>query len=459
MSRRPEYLFTSLLLLMLAATSGHATSGLLTDALGRWLDTEVLPSLGTTLGEHPRFKGETIKLVSLENGKPTRAGSRLHQAVQAHVRERLLRRSGVRIAWSEESPRTCGISQPPVYLLGVEIERDGSRYHKLNIAMIDVAESVWVSGVNHTWRGRLTATEKAALNQSTASAPAGTVDNPMPVGASTEIARAMHRHLQCAHPEGLDGPVYLEPGDSPELNRIMASLSSELATAPIAAVTRRDGDADWVLRLVSSDSRAGTVTELGLMLSDAEQRLNQQVATIYVSGTRRTPAGTRVPAGALVADNGPGLANRLLLTDMAVEPAAHEGICRSQRGQGSCAEISFQLLEPAYLFVLSSRNRELSATSCESRLVEASTGERRYRVRVWPNGNTLPDAGLYAIAVTDRAAARALSHHIRTGVCSRPLSRSNRWLAELDEFMNKHADTTQWQAIHLADSPGGVIRF
>lgn len=460
MSRRPDLtVLGTVLLWMVLAIAGltsfpaRADSGLLNDSLGRWLDTEVLPTLGRTLGEHPRFKGETIKLVSLDNGQPTHRASRLHKAVEAHLTQRLLRSSGVRIAWSDQPRQTCGVEQQAVYLLGVEIERDGSRYHKLNIGMIDVAESVWVSGVNHSWRGRLTATERAALSQQLDAAPEGTVDNPMPVHASTDIARSMHAHLKCAHPEGLDGPVFLAPAESVDLNRIMASLGSELATAPLAAITREGEQADWVLTLSSeSAGSGGRIQALGLMLSDKDNRVTQQVATVYVSGTNPSNREIRDPAHIA--------GTTALLSGMRLEPDAREGICtRGSRPGMGCAEISFDLLQPAYLFVLSSRDRELQATSCDSRLVEATTGERRFRVKVWRNGTDLPDAGLYAIAVSDRSAAKALARHIRTGACSRPSSGSNHWLSKLDELMARHSNVVEWRVIHMAHTPDGISRL
>ena len=276
---RPEFEFTRnvagimLVIGLLLPWQLHADSGLLSDDLGRWLDTEAIPELAEVLSEHPRFKGETIKVVSLDGGRPTHRTSRLHEAVQAHLTQRLLSRSGVRIAWSDRPLGACGVQNEAVYLLGVEIERDGSRYHRLNIGMIDVAESVWVSGVNHTWRGRLTATESAALAQAVSSVPRGTVENPLPVTASSEIAEAMVRHLKCALPEGLDGPVYLERSESPVLERIAASLTVELATTPVAAITRDASDARWMLALTEHGSPSGLgITEVGLKLSDADGR-------------------------------------------------------------------------------------------------------------------------------------------------------------------------------------------
>ena len=117
------------------------------DHAGWSLEREV-PELGRTLGEHPRFKGETIKLVSLTAGQPTDRASRLHEAVEAHLTQRLLKTSGVRIAWSDQPQKHCGVVEQPAYLLGVAIETDGSYYHKLNIRMIDVSESVWGEAVD-----------------------------------------------------------------------------------------------------------------------------------------------------------------------------------------------------------------------------------------------------------------------------------------------------------------------
>ena len=196
-------------LLAIITISAQAQSGLLGGSLGRWLDTEALPELGRMLGQHPRFKGETIRVTSLENGKPLRTPSRLHQAVEAHLTQRLLGHSGVRILWGNHS--RCGPPVEAVYLLGIEIEQDGSRSHKLNIGLIDVADSIWVSGVNFTWRGGLSAIEVSALGRPTREAPRGTVDSPLPITASEQIAAAMHQHLSCALPDGLDGPMFLAP--------------------------------------------------------------------------------------------------------------------------------------------------------------------------------------------------------------------------------------------------------
>jgi hypothetical protein len=243
------------------------------------------------------------------------------------------------------------------------------------------------------------------------------------------------------------------------MNRILASLRTELSTAPIAALSGNEDDADWVLGLQSSAAGTGSQTQqLGLLLTDQSRGITQQVGTVHVSGgVRRSshpvgqiasqPAASIIPAGDL-------------LTDLALYPAEDEGICDSTRARSNqCAEVGFDLLTPAYLFVISSSSRNLSTTACERTLVEASAGERRFRVRVPPSKGSLPDAGVYAIAVNDRAAAKKLARHIRTGICSRPLARTEKWLAELDGILADGGSAIQWRAIHLSHTMNGVERL
>jgi hypothetical protein len=455
-SRLLEPVCLALLLLAISSSPAMAGSGLLSSTLGRWLDTEVVPELGRMLGQHPRFKGETIHLVSLQAGKPLNQSSRLHQAVKAHLTQRLLAGSGVRIAWTDQAQTACGVREPAVYLLGVEIDRDDARNYKLNIGMIDVQESVWVSGVNFTWRGRLTATETAALSQQVAAAPEGTLDNPLPVAASQRIAQTMYQHLRCALPEGLNGPVFLATAEPSEpnqvfLNRVRAQLQSELATAPIAAVTRNPEDADWVLSVSTDTAGSRTQTrQLALLLEDRSNEVTQQVATVYVRGLRANgnPAGSH--SDTLVA------ANEALLSTLRLGTAQAEGVCDRRAQNSHCAEISFDLLRPAYLFVFSTQNRQLHSISCDSRLVEASAGERRFRIRVAPSAGNQPDAGIYAIAVDDRSAAKELSRHIKS-VCTRPSGGTASWLADLDQLISLHP--VDWRAIHLAHTPQGIERL
>ena len=118
------------------------------------------------------------------------------------------------------------------------------------------------------------------------------------LGQNTDnlTAGILHQHLRCAHPQGLDGPVYLAHGDDADLNRILASLSTQLATQPIAALTSSDANAEWILSVDASRSGTGSnVQQLGLLLTEQARGTTQQVATVYVSGgvSGGDPPGSR----------------------------------------------------------------------------------------------------------------------------------------------------------------------
>ncbi|MFV2090840.1 MAG: hypothetical protein ACC642_09290, partial [Pseudomonadales bacterium] len=199
-----------------------------------------------------------------------------------------------------------------------------------------------------------------------------------------------------------------------------AQLQSELATAPIAAITRNPDAAEWILSVSTDAASLGNQSrQLALLLEDRTNQVTQQVATVYVSGLQADdiPDQHGSDTATLIAAN-VAASETALLSNLRLEAGQDAGICdRPRVSADQCAEISFDLLRPAYLFVFSTRDRQLHSISCDSKLVEASAGERRFRVRVTPSSNGSPDAGIYALAVDDRSAARELSRHIRSGGC------------------------------------------
>ncbi len=449
------------LLLVLLAPAAAAASGVLNGSLGRWLDTEAAPQLGEMLGKHPRFQGETIRVVSMRDGKPVPVASRLHRAVQDHLTQRLLGYDGVRIAWAQPT-NTCGVPQTVPYLLGIEIEQTGSQRHALNVAMVDVADSVWVNGVNFSWKGRLTSAERIALAGTVDQAPQGTVDSPLPAGRTSDVAAHLERNVRCALPDGLDGPVFLAPTQAGQLSRIRGQLQGDLAVAAIAAITPRQQDAEWTLSLEAHPVSSRT-QELVLTLTDREDALSQQVASVFVVGLPGAEGTPPTGTPTLVAGSA-------LLSDFHLDTSASGGVCNTHSSHpNACAEITFDLLSPAYLFVLSTHDRTLKANSCSTLIKRADAGERRFRLRVpelRPAGARDPavtaDAGFYAIAVRERSVARALARHIHKapGTCSRHSRRGlDTWLRQLDALLAPHADDYEWRAMHLASSPGGVVQL
>ena len=138
----------------LPAQAASSADGVVSGNLERWLDAEVLPPLTELLSKHPRFKGETIRVAGLTNGRPNQTSDQLTQALASALTHGLLKTSGVRIAWQEEPLAPCALPRRLPYLLGIEVNRKGNRDYEVTVAMIDVEESVWVAGANYSFDGR-----------------------------------------------------------------------------------------------------------------------------------------------------------------------------------------------------------------------------------------------------------------------------------------------------------------
>jgi len=445
-----SFAFTSILLL--STSIAHADSALLTGSLGRWLDTDATPKLVEVLSKHPKFSGEVVKIVSLDNGKPVQDLSQMHQAVQAHLTQQLRKHPGVRLAW-QESAHTCGVPQNLTYLLGIEIKASSAQNQSLSIGMIDVAESVWVSGVSLNWRGRLSSAERLALNRPVGSRPNGTIASPLPVNATEAIAELLQRNIRCSLPEGLNGSVYVEPAQSAALNRVRGQLKRELTLSAVAAMAASPDDAQWTIALATT-SMGSQIEELVATLKDRDGEANQHLASVFVTGSNNTKVVADDVRIATVRSE--------LLTPMQLQRASSGGVCTSHRDDPDpCVEVTFDLTRTAYLFVLSSNDRQLRSSSCERNARRLDAGPRKFRMRIPTSRHPgTADAGVYAIAVEDRSAARAIARHIRKapGACATHSSRGMKnWLSELDEILNRYPNTYQWQAVHLDALAGELV--
>lgn len=464
---KPDVLLLALAIWL--ASLPAVADALLQGDLGRWLDDSAAPQLAQTLARHPRFQGETVRLVTLTPGAATGQSNRLARAVESRLRQHLLAADGVRLA--VDGPRRgCEAPRPVGYLVRVEVAPQGRRNGRVHIAVVDVAESVWVSGISHQWQGRLSAAELTALQASVNQASPGSAGSPIPLDAADDVARAIKADLLCLLPRDLHGAVFVDVPENQALARVGLALQSELMYESLAAVTPSRADASWLLTLDAADA-AADVQELSLTLADDSGGNRQKVAAVFVSSAAGTAAAApREPPPALdrheplphSAPRAPGLLSSLQMT-----PAAPEGICDHRRARvNSCVEVSFELLRAAYLFVVSTREHRLAEVSCDGAGSRAAAGPRRFRLRVPPGsfavdaGATGPDAGFYVLAVRDRAAAAQLQRALAgaPGQCGQAPGRpATDWLRDLRGVLNGQREQIEWRALHVVHDSSGIV--
>jgi hypothetical protein len=91
------------LMLLVVTASGHASNDVLGGSLGRWLDVDAGPKLLKTLSTHPRFRGETIRIVTMSDGTVSATSNRLVDAVREALTRELLDKPGIHLAWDNPS--------------------------------------------------------------------------------------------------------------------------------------------------------------------------------------------------------------------------------------------------------------------------------------------------------------------------------------------------------------------
>jgi hypothetical protein len=426
----------------LLSMSAHASEPLLTSSLGRWLDQTATPHLAETLSKHPMFKGETIRLVSLRDGKPVESSNRLSEAVQERLTRQLLRKEGVRIAWSH-SRKACEVPKPIHFLLGVEIEYEGSQQYRLNIAMVDVDEAVWVSGINLTWNGRLTSAERRAMREEVSTAAPGSFERPLPVTRVDEVTYILSTKLSCTHPNGIEGPIFFPSQPNADLVRVKRGLETELSMSPLADVTTVEESADWLMRL-HAEPMGDDVFELALTLEDpAPPARAQQAASVFVTGIRelRESDVNDLPATLV------GAIDEL-------------GACRDAPRGSRCVELGLTLERPAYLLTFHTHDGELGYPACGHPIELSPAGERRYRLRVpkRAGGPTGHDVGFYALATESRSLARAVERRLTEapGACGYRHASLDTWLVQLQQILDAYPGELDWRAVHFKNTPTGL---
>ncbi|MDZ7668169.1 MAG: hypothetical protein U5Q16_01675 [Gammaproteobacteria bacterium] len=464
--------------LFLGLAGVSAAAGAVLDGdLGRWLDDTAAPQLGETLSRHPRFQGETIRLAAVTPGSAPGRSNALARAVEDRLRQRLLAVEGVRLA-ADGPRRNCEAPQTIGYLLRLEVSGQGRHNGRVHIAVVDVAESVWVSGISHQWQGRLSAAERAALEAPVNQASPGSAGSPIPLRSADHVASAVKADLACLLPRDINGAVYIETPEDAALARVSLALQAELMYESFAALTPARDDAGWLLTL-NTDSADADVRELSLTLSEAGGGNRQKVASVFVSGPLEAPSEETTAAAApqrrlepgalppMAAGTPPAAAD--LLSALHMTPARPEGICDHRRARvNSCVEVSFELIRPAYLFVLSTREHTLADVSCDAARARAEAGQRRYRMRVAPGDFAVdpraagPDAGFYVLAARDRAVAGELQQALAgaPGQCGRPRGGSTahaQWLSGLRRVLDVHGGQIDWRALHLVHDTDGIV--
>ena len=358
-------------------------------SLDSWLEDELIPYLLQQLGQHPRFKDETILLVRIQGDIVRPRIDDLTDQIRGKIIDALLKAPGLDLAWRPSirpwqhhqrlEDVACGEYRKVHYYLGIDCGLTRlKRNLYVKVRALNLAEQKWVSGFGRSWEGRPTARQLAALDREH---PDEYLRGLRPLPFSDRqpdlLAAYLARNLSCLlrQAETADDPVVY--------------VASPAANTPEVIKTTLDLVGKYLARFreveVTDDPTQANVTVIA-----AIHRIHQDLHQIWVSARHRQGEkylpGAETEAYVLIDDQKQTLTpstqqsrphepllqpaatgSELILSFDLITPA-NLGFCRTDRpwrngarrvmpaehiSAGGCLAVEMNLMAPAYVFLVS----------------------------------------------------------------------------------------------------------
>lgn len=439
----PSAIRTITFLLLLVLTPFLNAARILDGSLGLWIADEASPLLAEILMKHPRFKGEKIKIMAMQDGQPVRITNSLTDEVRRQLTDDLLTLADIKILFNDDS-RCQSINVHTI--LGIEVKKHDNRSHRVSLALVDTNEGIWLNGTNISWVGRMTNSQRREFQSPAVQTRRTAVFSSTEV---TEMATALHDQLKC---NGfIATPIYFTQPEDDTGRGVIRKLRERIANR--AQVTLNKSSAASIITLVSPDLTE-SVGILYLELSDIDadgQAL--RIAEINVSnGPALQPLTTSQ-------DYSPDLMSAIQIN----EGRSSRNVCETYKK--GCVPVSFNLNRSAYTLLFYTIQGKVSLVNCESP-TRQRRGRYDYGLNVPAlNSAPVPGLGFYALAVTDRKTARSFHQLLSRNAsgCGRKRSLNHHqdasWLSSFNNLLSQYKTKTDWKAIHLVREDHRLIQM
>lgn len=474
--------------------------------LDRWFDRELLPFVTSQLVEHPRFQGESVMFVVLEDNVPASVGNELALSLRDRLLDAALNTPGVAVGrrqggtTAKPGAQSVDCTRDDVhYYIGISVSRRIDGLYGVNVRALDLEDSNWVSGFGKAWQGALTTVQQRAMQQPRADQTfRGAREVPFSGDESDLLAAHLAHELSCALLRETRGRYVVsanrtsEPGDN--LAAAVELVGNNLAAHDALELT---GDEQKINATLSGKAHPidGALYQYWLTVTptDPGNELSTLSASAYVLLPGHRLAGkpsptmsvavaphdtVAIPHGGGDAPLGP---LRILKSqdhricdrgaDASIRPMTYG------ETQRQCSVLIADTRADAIVFVLEHQASHglvrLGGAACRERTAPhvVTRGQpMRYPVpftaigssemrearewRISPGVDTY-----YALAVNDSRAAREFANHIDTLPlrCNGSIRRGLRnnalhsWLEEFAVLAERHAPHVGWRAIEIKD--------
>jgi hypothetical protein len=439
--------------------------------LQHWVDSELAPYLVEQLGEHPRFKGEPVILVSLDGPDIQADIDGLTRSLRDQLMDNLLSEPGVRLPWQPRQQRpqhhrrleqvNCARVHDADYYVGIEISRSATAEYRVAVRALDVRAGEWVSGFGKSWSGSLSPAELRALQERRSDESLrGLRVLPFSSGHPDLAASYLANNLSCLlrQQDEEDLVIYVAElqSDQAGLRTLLNLIGNNLSRYREVRVTERRKEANFVLRGDSHEIQAG-LYQLWVVLQPkgSGEHLNGMDTATYIRLT--PPGGDPVPKRLAERPRDPEPAiTRLELVRRQNLRGNTDG-CGESSAACPLLELNAGGAQRVFVFVHGPKDgiSRLSAGACASSeaTVTDHDATRSYRFPSarfsdsdWPT--------VYAVAVGNAQLARQFEGllDVLPDACSnaagmnpdRPGSRQ--WLDRLDRLIADNREHTAWTA-------------
>lgn len=377
----------------------------LSGELGRWIKSNAGPELARLIQEEPRFIGEAIDIIALRDGHPAAVDDGLTESIREALRHLLLNQSGIRMPL--QTTNQCQATRTHI-VLGISIDQQDAYQHRVQLALLDLDENMWINQSSQVWLGRLSRQQDRLLG--TFVSPD---DDVFDQDNAAAIASMIDEKVRCGMP--LPQPVYIET-ENPHWQKAVESLLEkhlDITRDPIEAAS-------------------------SLVMIRQQQQLNIHVASPHNTySLTRLALSSRHPESPLI--------SAITLSNRKIE-------CR---GQGRrCIDIEYETYKDAFVFEFFTRSGELTALNCDTR-PRVTSGQVRKGLRVPDAGHpSRPALSYYVLATRNPAIAEKLadSLHAASRRCHGEADANNRKQLAL---LVASKEVT-WRSLHLIHRHGRV---
>lgn len=460
--------------------------------LDRWVDRELIPFVQQQLLVHPRFKGETVMFVVLNEGTPASQSNALVLSLRDRVLDAAVDTSGVSIGWQQGrrggNPGLVAADctrNAVHYYIGIELTQNLDSSYGVSVRALDLEDSNWVTGFGRSWRGQLNAIQRQAMRQARVDKTfLGSRDVPYSMSQTDLLAASLARELGCRLLQGREDDYVVTatpaPAQGDDLSGAVQLVSNNLANREALQLTNDSSKVNselsgrahlidgelyqyWVtLTPRSADSELTTLSTSAYIELPWQANVEATEPAAVAEAKPQTPdSAPAMPATVSI----PNAGKDALLSPLRIVDGSGAGYSLLQSTSRTDA-IVFLLAHQANHGLV-----RLADAECRSRTaarVARSDESLMLRIPGTLQGNrhatetydwfVEPDVDTYyALAVTDAQVARRIANHIDTLPlrCTQSIRQGlegqdlRDWLEEFAMITARSAEHVDWRGVRV----------